>query len=201
MPPASQLFLSVNEFARSTPWLHSPAASYATYGIVVFGLLMVAGWWLARRRPALVMAAALLTPVGMLAAFAVQQVVVALVDEQRPYAVLPDVLVLVSRTTDPSFPSDHACVTGAVAAGLFFVDRRLGWVATALAALMAVSRVYVGAHWPLDVVAGLALGALVSTAVVLLLRRPVASLVDRLARTRLAPLVHAADADPAAALA
>lgn len=191
MPPAGQLFLNVNELARSTPWLHSPAAAYATYGIVVFGLLMLVGWWIARRRPSDVMAAALLTPVGMLVAFAVQQVVVVLVDEQRPYAVLPDVLVLISRTTDPSFPSDHACLTGAVAAGLFFVDRRLGWVATALAVLMAATRVYVGAHWPLDVVAGLVLGALVSTAVVLLLRRPVASLVERIASTRLALLVRA----------
>jgi undecaprenyl-diphosphatase len=98
---------------------------------------------------------------------------------------------LVSRTSDPSFPSDHACVVGAVAAGLFFVDRRLGWVTTALAGLMAVTRVYVGAHWPLDVVVGLVVGAAVAAAVLVLLRRPVARLVDAAASTRLRPLVEA----------
>lgn len=196
VPPASSLFLSINEFARSTPWLHSPAAAYAKYGILLFGLLMLAGWWIARRRPSSVMAAALLAPVATLAAFGVQQIVVSLVSEQRPYAVLPDALVLISRTTDPSCPSDHACLAGATAAALFFVDRRLGWIATVLAVLMAATRVYVGAHWPLDVVAGLALGAAVSVVVVLLLRRPVTRLVDRLATTRLAPVLHA-DAEPA----
>jgi membrane-associated phospholipid phosphatase len=190
VPPLSDLFLSVNAFARSTPWLHAPASAYATYGVLVFAALMIAGWWIARRRSSMTMAAALLAPVATLLALAAQQLVVALVSEQRPYAVLPDVLVLVSRTTDPSFPSDHACIVGAVAAALFFVDRRLGWVTTALAVLMGVTRVYVGAHWPLDVVAGLLLGAAVSTAVVLLLRRPVARLVDRIATTRLAPLVR-----------
>ena len=192
MPPANDLFLRINAFSADTPWLHGPAAAYATYGILVFGLLMVAGWWVARRRDVRVMASALLVPVAALAAFAAQQVVVMLVSEARPYAVHPDAIVLIGRTTDPSFPSDHACLTGAIAAGLFFVDRRLGWTATALAILMAATRVYVGAHWPLDVVAGLALGAAVSIAVIVLLRTPVSRLVARLRTSRLSPLLVAA---------
>ena len=40
VPPASSLFVSINEFARSTPWLHSTAAAYATYGILVFAVLI-----------------------------------------------------------------------------------------------------------------------------------------------------------------
>jgi undecaprenyl-diphosphatase len=185
------LFLTVNRFARSTPWLHGPAEAYAVYGIVVFAALIVLGWWLARDKGSITMAYALLTPVAAVVALLVQQVIVRLVDEARPYALHPDALVLVSRTSDPSFPSDHACVVGAVAAGLFFVDRRLGWVTTALAGLMAVTRVYVGAHWPLDVVVGLVVGAAVAAAVLVLLRRPVARLVDAAASTRLRPLVEA----------
>jgi undecaprenyl-diphosphatase len=191
VPPAHDLFVRINDVARSTPWLHGPAAAYATYGVLLFGVLMLVGWWLARSRSSLTMASALLTPVAVLVAFAVQQVVVSLVGERRPYDLLPDTLVLVGRTTDPSFPSDHACIVGAAAAGLFLVDRRLGWVTAAFALLMAATRVYVGAHWPLDVVAGLALGAAVSVAVVLLLRRRVARLVDGVAASRLAPLVRA----------
>lgn len=189
MPIGDSLFLQINQFAADTPWLHAPAAAYAEYGIVVFAGLLVVGWWLARRRDDQVMAAALLTPVAAVAALAVQQVLIAVVGEARPYTLHPDALVLVSKTADPSFPSDHACVAGAVAAGLFFVDRRLGWVSTALAVVMAATRVYVGAHWPMDVVAGLALGAAATVGIVLLLRRPVARLVAWMRGTKLQPLL------------
>lgn len=189
VPPADGLFLRINQFARETAWLHGPAAAYAMYGIALFAGLIVVGWWLARSTGPVRMACALLTPVAALVAVGVQQLVVSRVHEARPYAVFPQALVLVSKTADPSFPSDHACAAGAVAAGLFFVDRRLGWVTAGFAALMAVTRVYVGAHWPLDVVAGLALGAAVAIVVVLVLRRPVARLVTWLRATTLRPLV------------
>jgi membrane-associated phospholipid phosphatase len=192
VPPASGLFESVNRFARNTPWLHPTMAAYAVYGIAVFAGFIVVGWWLARSRDARTMAYALITPVAAVAAYGVQQVIVGLVGEARPYALLPDALVLVTKTTDPSFPSDHACVSAAVVAGLFFVDRGLGWVAAGAALLMAFARVYVGAHWPLDVVAGLAVGATVSLLAILLLR----GLVERLVRwargTPLRPLVAGA---------
>ena len=183
------LFLSVNDFARSTPWLHGPLVVYAGYGLVVFAGLLVAGWWIARKAgdPAR-MAAALWAPVGMLLALAVNQPIVAAVNESRPYASLPDILVLATPTTDPGFPSDHAMVAGAVTAGLFLVDRRLGWVT---AALMAFSRVYIAAHYALAVVVGLLLGAAVSLAGYFLVRRVLLRLVRAVQDSRLRPLVTA----------
>ena len=191
MDANTSLFLSVNDFARSTPWLHGPLVLYAGYGLVVFAGLLVAGWWIARKAgdPAR-MAAALWAPAGILLALAVNQPIVAAVNESRPYASLPDILVLATPTTDPGFPSDHAMVAGAVAAGLFLVDRRLGWVAAAAAALMAFSRVYIAAHYPLDVVVGLLLGAAVSLAGYFLLRRVLLRMVLALQDTRLRPLLR-----------
>lgn len=190
----AQAFLAVNAFARRTPWLHAPLAAYAKDGVVLFAVLLLAGWWVARgsRDPARV-AAALWGPIGVLLAVAVNQPVVAAWHEARPYAVLPHVLVLVQRTTDPSAPSDHATMVGAAAACLLFVDRRLGIGTAVAAALMAFARVYVGAHYPHDVLAGLALGALVGVVGSYVTRRPPTGLITRLTCTRLRPLLVAGD--------
>ena len=41
-------FLQVNDFAQHTNWLHPAAVAFANYGIVLFAVLLLAGWWLAR---------------------------------------------------------------------------------------------------------------------------------------------------------
>lgn len=99
-------------------------------------------------------------------------------------------LVLVHRSVDASFPSDHATMAGATAAGLLLLDRRLGVTAAVDAALMAFARVYVGAHFPVDVVAGLAVG-LVVVRLVQLAGPAAVRMVERLERTSLWPLVCA----------
>lgn len=190
MTPDVWLFLQVNDLAVATPWLHPVMAGYARDGLLVFAVLMVIGWWIARRRAdRRAMAAAVWTPLGMLLALGLNQPLGELVDRHRPYAVLPDILVLADRTADPSFPSDHAVVAGAVTAGLWLVSRRLGLVTAAAALLMAFARVYIAAHYPLDVLAGLAFGAAVALGGWLLARPALMALLDRVERTRLAPVV------------
>ncbi len=149
------LFLRVNDVARSSAWLHGPATAYAKYGVVLFAGLLLLGVWRRRGAAAVELAAAVWAGLATLLAVAVNQPVAALVAEPRPYAVHPAALVLVDRSSDWSFPSDHSVMAGAAAVGLFLVSRRLGAVAAVAALLMAITRVYVGAHFPLDVVAGL----------------------------------------------
>lgn len=185
-------FNAVNGFARHTPWLHGLLTAYAKYGVVLFAVLLVVGYLLARRtgRP-LVLARALLAGAGVLLAVAVNQPIVHTVNERRPYTVLPHALLLVSRSADASFPSDHATMAGAVAIGLLFVSRRLGVLACLAGLLMAFTRVYVGAHFPVDVVAGLVVGGVVA-ALIQLAARPLADLLERLTRTPLRPLLQPA---------
>jgi undecaprenyl-diphosphatase len=68
-----------------------------------------------------------------------------------------------------SFPSGHTAVAFAVAAALAGQSGPLGALALALAVGIAVSRVYLGAHYPLDVAAGVLVGVLAGTAARLLL--------------------------------
>ncbi len=193
------LFLAINDFARATPWLHTILLAYATFGIVVFAALMLVGWWTARTQANMaVMSRALWAPLGMLIALGLNQVIVAAVNEPRPYATLPNILVLAHRSPDPSFPSDHAVMAGAVMAGLFLVNRRLGWVAAAAAVLMAFARVYIGAHYPHDVAAGLIVGATITLLGYLAARRVLGWLLSLLDHTPLRPILTTNPTTPTA---
>lgn len=157
-----RLFVVVNELAKETGWLHGAAVAFTRYGVVLFALGLLAGVFYARRGTPRTLAAAVWAGLGTLVAVAVNQPIGNAIGEQRPYVAHPDALLLVQRTTDFAFPSDHAVMAGAVAMGLFTVSRKWGTVAVVAAVALAASRVYVGAHYPGDVVAGLAVGALVS---------------------------------------
>jgi membrane-associated phospholipid phosphatase len=123
------VFRAINSFARSTSWLNGPMVAYATYGVVVIAVLLVGGWWLARReaRPSM-MAAALWAPLATLIAVGINQPIVAAVHEARPYTTLSGVLVLANRTTDPSFPSDHGVMAGAAGVALGVLVAALGYL-------------------------------------------------------------------------
>jgi undecaprenyl-diphosphatase len=165
--------------------------------VVLFAGLLLAGWWVARRAGDVSRVAAALAAGGAaLAALAINQPIVHAFHQARPYSTLPNILVLATRSTDPSFPSDHATMAGAVAAGLWFVSRRLGIVAAVAALLMAFTRVYTAAHYPADVAAGLALGGLVAAIAWLVLRGPLTRLIAALAGTRLRPVLVAPAAGP-----
>jgi membrane-associated phospholipid phosphatase len=154
------LYRSVNRLAGRTGFAHPLFVAYAKYGVLLFAVLLLGGWWYSRgTADGRSLAAVVWGGAGALAALGAGQLIGHLMDRARPYAVMPTVHVLIDRTSDFSFPSDHATAVGAVAAGLWLANRRLGIVASLLALLMAFSRVYVGAHYPGDVLAGLLLGA------------------------------------------
>ncbi|MCA1846188.1 MAG: phosphatase PAP2 family protein [Actinobacteria bacterium] len=150
----------MNRFADRTSFAHPLVVAYAKYGMAVFAVLLLVGSWSARRAGnRRSMAAVVWGGAGAVAALGVGQLIGHVVDRARPYALMPTAHVLIDRTSDFSFPSDHATAVGAVAAGLWLANRRLGLLAGGLALLMAFSRVYVGAHYPGDVVVGLVVGA------------------------------------------
>lgn len=195
----SRLMADVNAFTRATPWLHGILYGYATYGVALFAVLLLAGWWTARRSgDPTRMAAALWAALGTVLAVGINQPVVNAVHEARPYQAMQGLLVLADRSTDFSFPSDHAVMAGAAAAGLLLVRRGLGWAATVAALLIAFARVYIAAHYPQDVAAGLLLGAAVVLIGWVLLRGVATVLVRMLHRTPLRSLVTGIPATAAA---
>ncbi len=183
-------YRAVNRFATRTGWLHAPVVAYAKYGVALFALALLVGWWLGRQRDSTAdVAMVACTIVAVFVALGLAQVLGYLVDRARPYDVMTSVKVLVDRTKDFSFPSDHATVVGAAAGGLWFVDRRLGRSVAGLALLMAFARVYVGAHYPGDVIAGLALGAATAVLIRTIALPSFVALLERLRRTPLRVLL------------
>ncbi|MEU6220958.1 phosphatase PAP2 family protein [Streptomyces sp. NPDC047022] len=177
---------------RSPAWLDSLISAWSSYGLGLFAVLMTIGWWRARRRgsgPALV---ALAVPPLVVLAYAVNCGLKLLVREDRPCQSLHVVtLEACPAPGDWSFPSNHAAIAAAAAVALFFVSRRIGYVGLAAAGAMAAARVWVGAHYPHDVVAGFVVGALVASVAMIPLSRGPNALGRRLEATRLRPLLSA----------
>jgi undecaprenyl-diphosphatase len=82
----------------------------------------------------------------------------------RPCIALADVRLLVGCTTLPSLPSNHAVNASVLATLTTIAMPRLWLPAAAVAILVGYSRIYVGVHYPLDVVAGSLLGISVAMA-------------------------------------
>lgn len=187
------LFTSVTDFAKHTPWLNQPMELWTNLGLGVFAVLMVAGWWSARRRDSTAMTLALAAPVSVLTAFVVAELVKKAVAELRPCRSLPHAYIVDAcpAPSDYAFPSGHTTVAAATVAALFLLDRRLCAVAAAFAILEAFTRVYVGAHYPHDVVGSALIALPVAFLTSLLLRRLALPLVTTLRTGALRPLLAA----------
>jgi len=159
------VFRWINDLVTETTWANGLMEFYAKSGIALFAVFLVAGYLHGRSRGNRRMVAASIWAGGApLVGVLVAQTIGRSVDRSRPYNTLDNVHLLLSKTADFSFPSDHATVAGAVAVGLFMVDRRLGLISGLGALMMAFARVYVGAHYPGDVLAGLVIGGAVAAA-------------------------------------
>jgi undecaprenyl-diphosphatase len=118
-------------------------------------------------------------------ALLVNQVVSHIVYRPRPFVMHPNTVhVLLGHSADGSFPSDHAAAAVAISIVLCAFHRRLGIAALLFAVLTAYARVYVGDHYPGDVLAGALIGLLAGLVLVTWLRLVPTALgrfLDRLA--------------------
>ena len=154
-PVERALFRAVNGLPD---WLYRPMLAFQYLGVLAMPLVVAVGA-LALRRWRLAAALVLVVPFKL----ALERVVKLLVQRERPGTTVPDAVLRGVHPAGLSFVSGHAIITFAIAGLLALVlPRRWGVVAFVLATLNAVARVYLGAHNPLDVVGGAAVGLAVA---------------------------------------
>ncbi|WP_051764276.1 phosphatase PAP2 family protein [Streptomyces sp. NRRL F-5135] len=184
------VYTYVTDLAHHSPgWLDSAVSAWSTYGPGLFAVLLLVAWWRARPTDSALSALALTAPLVVGTAYLVSSALKSVLREQRPCQALHAIsLESCPPPGDWSLPSNHAVIAAAAAVTLLFTDRALAALAVPAALLMAGSRVWVGAHYPHDVVLGLIVGALVAWVLMSVTRRA-APLAERLHGTRLRPLV------------
>jgi undecaprenyl-diphosphatase len=125
---------------------------FPVWGVAVVGLL-----WKGGRKGRIVVL--LIIPVIFLSDQISAHVLKPLIARSRPCVALPDVHLLVGMKTSYSFPSAHAANFFATATFFnHFYPKYRWWYFTA-ASMVALSRVFIGVHYPLDIIVGGILGA------------------------------------------
>ncbi|MCL8488507.1 MULTISPECIES: phosphatase PAP2 family protein [Bradyrhizobium] len=148
---------TINGLAGASTTIDFLMISVSAVGIPLLVLAVAGQWWrgsgTSHNRHVLVAAG-----FSFLLGLAINQIILLFAHRIRPYDGGITHL-LIDRSADPSFPSDHATATFAIAAAfLLHGMRRLGLWFLAAAVLVTISRVYVGTHYVGDVLGGASTG-------------------------------------------
>ncbi len=169
-----RLFRILNGLATRSPLFDALVRFYANNGALIFPALLVALWLVPGREALRTRTAAVAAAAAAVVAFGINQVLNHALNRARPYAV-HQVHLLLARSHDASFPSDHTAVAFAVAASLWALRHRLSFGLGVLGILLGISRVIAGVHYPSDVLGGALVGLASAGLVWRLGGRPIAA--------------------------
>jgi undecaprenyl-diphosphatase len=163
-----ELFL--NQFIGRHSWFDLMASLFTENPLLKGGVIVLLMWFVIfdRNRPGelrkdfeLLLGAAFFS---VFAAVVARAMAFSLPLRARPFAT-PSLHFRIPANSDlmlinwSSFPSDHAALFAALATGIFLVSRRAGWFAALwVAVVTCFSRMYLGIHWPTDILVGAAIG-------------------------------------------
>ena len=187
-----RIYHAVNQFVARHSWLGSGLSVVEKWAVPLIAAATVALWLFARPGPnrkwKLASSCALVSA-GL--ALLINQAIAQFWVRPRPFADHPSAHVWGSRSHDPSFPSDHASAAFGIAFAVFFFDRVVGSAFLAAAFVIGVGRVFIGAHYPADILAGFFVGlgaALLVAKIARPLMERLVRLVERLTDPLVAPL-------------
>jgi undecaprenyl-diphosphatase len=163
------LFRAINTIAGHASWFDHAMIAAGWRDTYTFPIALTVLYWLWKNwRETLVGSVALAGLVG--AVDATSTYIKQLVQRPRPCAALSGVTLVEQPCGGlSSFPSNHAANTAAVAAFLNVLYPKSGWITWPIVGLVGFARVYVGAHYVTDVIAGWLIGGVCGAGVAWLL--------------------------------
>lgn len=163
------LFLHLNANLSTAAWKLNIAAVMADYLIYVIPLALMALWcWGSKSQRELALKACAATFVAL----GINQLLGIVWPHPRPF-VMGLGHTFIPHATDSSFPSDHATVFGAIGLTMVLANSRsiAGWAILMLGVCVAWARVFLGVHFPLDMVGAVAVAGVVWLGINLFWRR------------------------------
>lgn len=188
-----QIFHFLNDLLMGHGLIADEVEDFTLWSVPVLAAATIGLWLLGRPGTASrwrVASASALASAGV--ALLINQIVSHVWERARPTTAHADAhLYFVAPPHDPSFPSDHAAASFAIAMAVFLVSRRVGTAFFVAAAAIAIARVLIGLHYPGDIAAGALIGMASAYGVHHLARRPLTAVVSAVGRVTdpvLAPL-------------
>lgn len=163
------LFKLINQFAGRWTVVDATAVFFAQYsGYVVLGVLFAFFLINRKRWGWKILCYAFIAAIT--SRFVITEAIRFFYDRPRPFEVL-DIVQLAEHSAGASFPSGHAAFYFALSWFVFFWNKKIGAVFLVATILMALSRVFAGIHYPLDIAAGLLIGLFSAVAVHALVKK------------------------------
>lgn len=154
-----ELLKSINGLAGQVSWIDEVMKFATNYAVHVFAVVLLLMWFFGKEQmKKTVVYSAISGVIGIL----VNVLISKFYFEARPFVTYDDINVLVDHAADASFPSDHTTGAIALAFAIALRNKKLGLIMMIFALLTGFSRIYVGNHYPGDVLAGIIVGIVVA---------------------------------------
>ncbi|SNX53290.1 undecaprenyl-diphosphatase [Thermoanaerobacterium sp. RBIITD] len=148
------LFQMINGMAGHGGIIDKTMIFIAVYSPILYGVLMIIQWFIGGDRGK---SASMDAFFAALIALSINQIISVFYFEPRPF-VSHKVHLLVKHPPDASFPSDHSAGGSSLTFTELMHDKVIGSIMMVLTLVLLVARVYVGVHYPIDVIGGFIIG-------------------------------------------
>ncbi|MHC5218317.1 undecaprenyl-diphosphatase [Enterococcus sp. LJL128] len=150
----NEVFRSINNLAGRNDVLDYLGIFISKYTIFILAAFLIFQWFY-KRQDSSYRKVLILSLLTFIVAEILAKGLGQLYEHLQPFAVLPNVNQLIEKEVNNSFPSDHTVLFFSILTPLFLYSGRKGKVLCFFSALLVgISRIFVGVHYPSDVVAG-----------------------------------------------
>lgn len=152
------VFRVINDLGKQFTFLNPAAIFVAEYTLYLLCFSILFYWFKMRSTQNRLMI--IQAVISFLLAEAIGKISGLFYSHNQPFAVLPDVIQLVEHRIDNSFPSDHTILFFAISFSIWLVRKKVGAIWLLIACTVGISRIWVGVHYPIDIIVGAIIGVI-----------------------------------------